>query len=105
MNCFCVLLAAATQILPPAQPKSGPGGADYPHQAVISKFYGKGGTAYWLFEPSSPAPTSAPLIVFNHGWILMEPRHYDAWIEHLVKRGNIVVLPRYQDSMFTSPTK
>ncbi|MBM3858310.1 MAG: alpha/beta hydrolase [Verrucomicrobia bacterium] len=104
MNLFSILLAAA-QILPPAQPKTGPGGAEYSHQAVVSKSYGKGGKAYWLFEPSNPAPTSAPVIVFNHGWILMEPRHYDAWIEHLVKRGNIVIFPRYQNSAFTSPTK
>jgi pimeloyl-ACP methyl ester carboxylesterase len=105
MNCLCALLAAATQILPPAQPKFGPGGAEYAHQAVVCKSHGKGGKAYWLFEPSNPAPTSAPLIVFNHGWILMEPRHYDAWIEHLVKRGNIVVFPRYQNSAFTSPAQ
>lgn len=104
MNLFCIFLVAAA-VLPPSQPKTGPGGADYAHQAVVSKLCGKGGKAYWLFEPSSPVPDRAPLIVFNHGWILMEPRHYDAWIEHLVKRGNIVVFPRYQNSMFTSPTK
>jgi len=103
MNHPCVLLALAAVVLPPSQSKSGPGGADYPHQTIVSKSYGKGGKAYWLFEPSSPAPERAPLVVFNHGWILMDPRPYDAWIEHLVKRGNIVVFPRYQNSMFTSP--
>jgi len=101
---FSILAIAADKPTPPAQPKSGPGGADYSHQAVVCKSYGTGGKAYWLFEPAEPTPERAPVIVFNHGWVLMEPRHYDAWIEHLVKRGNIVVFPRYQSSMFTSPS-
>jgi len=37
-----------------------------------------------------------PLIVFNHGWSAFFPIAYKAWIEHLVKRGNIIVYPRYQ---------
>lgn len=90
---------------PPAQPKSGPGGADYTHRAVVSKECGKGGTAYWLFEPGNPKPDRAPLIVFNHGWAVMQPRPYDAWIEHIVKRGNIVVYPRYQEGLLTPPAE
>ena len=84
----------------PNQPAYGPGGADYRHADVIQNFYGQGETAYWIFEPASPTPASAPLIVFGHGW-LGWPWSYGDWIEHLVRRGNIVVYPMYQDSIRT----
>jgi pimeloyl-ACP methyl ester carboxylesterase len=31
----------------------------------------------------------------------MNPLYYGAWIDHIVKRGNIVVFPRYQSSILT----
>jgi pimeloyl-ACP methyl ester carboxylesterase len=33
----------------------------------------------------------------------MTPEGYAAWIEHLVKRGNIVIYPRYQAALFSAP--
>jgi len=86
---------------PPAQPKTGPGGAEVSHQQVVSTFNGSGARAYWLYEPAAPKPVQAPLIVFNHGWGAMSPQPYTAWIDHLVKRGNIVIYPVYQDSRRT----
>jgi pimeloyl-ACP methyl ester carboxylesterase len=44
------------------------------------------------------------LIVFNHGWGVTNPRVYGAWIEHLVRRGNIVVYPSYQEQWRNPPT-
>jgi hypothetical protein len=58
--------------------------------------YGWGNFLFWIFEPTDPTPATAPLIVFNHGWAATQPLYYKAWVEHLVKRGNIVVYPRYQ---------
>ena len=63
--------------------------------------YGTGATRYWIFEPADPGPKNAPLIIFNHGWSAMEPKPYGAWIDHIVKRGNIVIYPVYQDSLRT----
>jgi pimeloyl-ACP methyl ester carboxylesterase len=65
--------------------------------------YGTGATRYWIFEPADPKPEIAPLVIFNHGWSAMEPKAYGAWIDHIVKRGNIVVYPVYQDSLRTPP--
>jgi pimeloyl-ACP methyl ester carboxylesterase len=88
---------------PPAQPASGPGGKQYIHSSVTKNRYGKGGQEYWLFEPDTPKPAAAaPVIVLLHGWGGMNPMYYGAWIDHLVKRGNIVVYPRYQASLLTS---
>lgn len=87
---------------PPSQPQTGPGGKQYIHASVVKNRYGKGGEEYWLFEPNSPKPKTAPLIVLLHGWGGMNPLYYGAWIDHLVKRGNIVVYPRYQANLLTS---
>ena len=81
---------------PPQQPPTGPGGSNYSHSGVRQSRYGFGARGFWIFEPTDPTPSSAPLIVFNHGWSAFFPVFYKAWIEHLVKRGNIVVYPRYQ---------
>jgi len=96
----CDVSVAAT---PPAQPPNGPGGSNYPHASVVKNVYGTGVDQYWIFEPADPAPVSAPLIVFNHGWGAVNPRGYGAWIEHLVRRGNIVVYPRYQEQWRSPP--
>src|SRR5262249_53753232 len=87
---------AAEAASPPAQALNGPGGAAYVCGGKKVTSYGDGDSQYWLFEPINPAPKSCPVIIFSHGWGAMEPRSYDGWIEHLVRRGNIVIYPRYQ---------
>lgn len=81
---------------PPSQPSDGPGGSNYSHAGVRQTRQGFGMRQFWVFEPSDPTPTKAPVIVFNHGWSAFFPFYYKEWIIHLVKRGNIVVFPRYQ---------
>ncbi|HET6980479.1 MAG TPA: alpha/beta fold hydrolase [Pyrinomonadaceae bacterium] len=92
----------AQSVTPPSQPQTGPGGKQYTHASVIKNRYGKGGLEYWIFEPDSPKPRTAPVIVFLHGWGGMNPLYYGAWVDHLVKRGNIVIYPRYQANLLTS---
>jgi acetyl esterase/lipase len=95
-------LGSVSQVpTPPAQPDSGPGGKQAPHAAVIKNRYGQGGKEYWIYEPDRPKPTTAPVVVFIHGWGGTNPLYYGAWIDHLVKRGNIVIFPRYQSSILT----
>lgn len=90
---------------PPQQPEVGPGGKQYAHANVTKNRYGTGGQEYWLFEPDNPKPKSAPMVVFMHGWGGVNPLHYGAWLEHLVRRGNIVIYPRYQNSLITPVTE
>src|SRR5215217_1982817 len=92
----------AQSVTPPLQPATGPGGKQYVHASVTKNRYGKGGQEYWIFEPDSPKPRTAPVIIFLHGWGGMNPLYYGAWLDHLVKRGNIVVYPRYQANLLTS---
>jgi len=104
LSLLTLIAQAQDERLGPEQPKSGPGGASYTHAAVIQSTYLKGDNEYWLFEPASPKPSKAlPVLVLLHGWGGMSPYGYGAWIEHLVRRGNIVIYPRYQASMVTLP--
>ena len=86
---------------PPLQPETGLGGKQQAHKAVIKNRYGKGGTEFWIYEPDQPRPASAPVVIFLHGWGGMNPLYYGAWIDHIVRRGNIVIYPRYQASILT----
>jgi acetyl esterase/lipase len=86
---------------PPAQPETGPGGKVETNKSVIKNRYGTGAKEYWIYEPDSPKPATAPVVVFLHGWGGMNPFYYGAWIDHLVKRGNIVIYPRYQGGLLT----
>src|SRR5215212_6836747 len=88
----------------PTQPTSGPGSTEArfggvtameqkkPHQFIAD---------YWLFVPSDPLAGSTtaepyPLVIFVHGLDEHDPAAYLAWIEHLVRRGAVVLYPEYQ---------
>jgi dienelactone hydrolase len=86
---------------PPNQPETGPGGRAETNKAVIKNRYGSGAKEFWIYEPDAPKPATAPVVVFLHGWGGMNPFYYGAWIDHLVKRGNIVIYPRYQGGLLT----
>lgn len=86
---------------PPSQPDTGPGSKQTLHAGVIKNRYERGGQEYWIYEPDKPKPARAPVVIFLHGWGGTNPLYYGAWIDHIVKRGNIVVFPRYQSSILT----
>lgn len=85
----------------PGQPAAGPGGGDYVHAKVNSARFGDGGDQYWLFQPADPEPAEAPVVVFLHGFGGIEPRSYGSWIQHIVRKGHIVIYPRYQASLLS----
>ncbi len=89
----------------PVQSATGPGGAAYLHNQVVFSDFAKKADGYWLFEPASPRPDSAHVVVFNHGYAAINPMAYGNWIEHLVRKGNIVIYPRYQRNMFFPATE
>jgi pimeloyl-ACP methyl ester carboxylesterase len=72
-----------------------------PHASLTKHRYDSGGLEYWLYEPDGPRPRSAPVIVFFHGWGGTNPAGYGAWLDHMVRRGNIVIYPRYQADLGT----
>ncbi len=103
---FCSLLFITELVFSqsqPAQPTSGPGGSDYTHADVIMHNYATQPDGFFIFEPASPAPDSANVVVFIHGLDIVNPYLYGAWINHLVKQGNIVIYPKYQDAASVVP--
>ncbi len=100
---FLILLSISlrAQITQPTQPASGPGGSDYPFGGVTQYDYGTNGNGgdFWLYEPNSPTPDSANVVVFIHGLGETNPKLYGAFIKHLVRKGNIVIYPRYQKDL------
>jgi len=98
---FLGFAAANAAPTPPAQPATGPGGADYTYARVASHSSGDDGDDVTVFWPEKSAGASLPVIVFAHGWGALKPEHYLGWIHHLVRRGAIVLYPRYQDNLRT----
>lgn len=91
-------------ITPPGQPLTGPGGSDYTSDSVRIIDLAENGSGCWIFLPVAPSPTVAPVIVFTHGYGCINPMIYGQWIRHLVRKGNIVIYPRYQtDLVFPRP--
>ena len=100
---ICALLFGFYQIAT-AQP---PDTSDYRHAEVVcTDSFSHEPDGFWLFEPAAPVPAAANVIVFLHGYGGYNPMIYGAWIDHLVRQGNIVIYPRYQrNMMFPSPKK
>ncbi|MBN9061602.1 MAG: alpha/beta hydrolase [Rhizobiales bacterium] len=90
--------APALATTPPAQPKDGPAGADYPIQTgdVTKEAYGAGARQVFVFRPTRGFDGPRPAVVFGHAVNAFNPLLYGAWIDHLARHGTIVVFPRYQ---------
>ena len=90
----------------PEQPSNGPGGAMYIVDSVVMEDFAKKPQGYWIFRPDQVTTAFKELIVFNHGYGAYNPMIYGAWLKHLVRRGNIIVFPRYQRNVVSpSPKK
>lgn len=83
---------------PATQPEKGPGGTEYNHKSVEVTQRGEGAKTYWLYTPAEPKLEKAPVVMFIHGYGQLTPDNYVGWIHHIVKRGSIVVYPKYQDT-------
>lgn len=104
ISAFYFPLASAGAVAQPAQPTNGPGGADYLYAKVASHATGSGDGDSFVFWPEdAPKGAKLPTLVFTHGWGAMKPDYYQAWIDHLVRKGVIVIYPRYQAGLRTQP--
>ncbi|MBN4071250.1 T9SS type A sorting domain-containing protein [Crocinitomix catalasitica] len=90
------------QITPPLQPSFGPGGDNYSHASYDSTRYGVDITdMYWLFEPNSPQPDSAAVVVVWHGMTTETDstqviNMHLGLVKHLARKGYNVIYPLYQ---------
>lgn len=57
----------------------------------------------YIFTPNSLVNKQLPIVIFQHGWMGMNPRSFGALIDMLVRRGTVVIYPVYQNGQATSP--
>jgi dienelactone hydrolase len=87
---------------PPGQADTGYGSTEH----YITETYTRAsvgndtdGTRAWYFVPDKlKDTTTAPAVIFLHGYTAIAPETYYGHIEHLAKQGYIVIYPAYQRS-------
>ncbi|MCJ2138188.1 alpha/beta hydrolase [Methylobacterium sp. J-026] len=95
---------SARAATPPPQPADGPGSFGDRKAAVTKRLLGRGAAGSFAFYTAGAAPdVGRPVAVFLHGWGVVNPQSYGAWIDHLARQGWLVILPRFQDVNRTRP--
>lgn len=100
-------VCAALCVVPGAGSLTGCGGGSDGEQArpeparVVSERVGSGAQSSYVVRPASDGPL--PVVLFLHGWGGTLPATYGPWLDHLARAGNVVIYPRYQDSVLTPP--
>jgi dienelactone hydrolase len=94
-----VSLAApwAQAATPPKQPEQGPGGRDYKVTDVVKRGVGTVSSGTFVFHGSDTPERPRPVVIFLHSWGAVNPGLYGGWIEHLARKGHLVLFPRFQD--------
>jgi hypothetical protein len=108
---FLVTTSACNLPVPPTQPATGPGGSQYLHAdvATYGPYYAEGSGdpeayLYYTFEPASPKPDTAPVVLFLHALFAYNPQTYAKLMQQMVMKGYTVVWPMY-DAGFQKPDK
>jgi dienelactone hydrolase len=95
--------SAAFAATPPAQPKSGPGGAENAGAEVVKRAVGTQSAYSYAYYTAGKPETPRPVVVFLHGWGATNPMVYGGWIDHLARRGYLVLFPAFQEVGRTRP--
>jgi acetyl esterase/lipase len=64
---------------------------------VRVRTYGHGVQDAIVLSPRRGDGVARPAVLFLHGWLATNPRYYLPWLVHLVREGNVVIHPNYQD--------
>jgi acetyl esterase/lipase len=89
---------------PPLQPKSGPGGLDYVATDVTKRAVGTASSASFVFHGAGTAAEPRPVIILLHAWGAVNPQIYGGLIDHLARKGYLVLWPRFQELGKTRPS-
>ncbi|NIX76551.1 chlorophyllase/cutinase-like alpha/beta fold protein [Microvirga terricola] len=99
----CLAAPVALAASPPKQPAEGPGGTDYKVAEVTKRAVGTASAAAYIFHAAGAAAEPRPVVVFLHSWGATNPGLYGGWIEHLARKGHLVIVPRFQEVNRTKP--
>lgn len=102
---FVAFTSMAQAASPPAQPAEGPGGLGDRKASVVKRVLGRPSAPTFAFYAAGPAPEAGrPVAVLLHGWGVVNPQSYGAWIDHLARQGWLVLFPRFQEVNRTRPS-
>jgi dienelactone hydrolase len=93
----CLAAPLARAATPPKQPEQGPGGADYKISEVTKRAVGTASAGTFVFHGAGRAAAPRPVVVFFHSWGAVNPALYGGWIDHLARKGYLVLFPRFQE--------
>lgn len=100
---FTFAVRPAMAATPPAQPKSGPGGADNPTAEIVKRAVGQASNVTFVYYAAGVPSAPRPVVVLLHAWGTINPSAYGGWIDHLARRGFLVLFPSFQDIGRTRP--
>jgi dienelactone hydrolase len=93
----CLAAPSAEAATPPKQPEQGPGGSDYKITEVTKRGIGTASAGTYVFHGAEQAAEPRPVVIFLHSWGAVSPGIYGGWIDHLARKGNLVLFPRFQE--------
>ena len=92
---------SARTIVQPKPLAKGPGSLRYKHKDWRVSEGGEGADAWIAFEPVRPKPGRAPLAIVTHGYGEFSGyARLHELIRHTVRKGNVVIFPRWQIGEF-----
>lgn len=90
---LCLFPAAAHAVDPPSKP-------DYAYISPDFSVHQLGscvdGSRVYVYQPDTPKPGGADVVVYMHGFAATRPTLYQGHMEHLVQQGNYVLFPQFQ---------
>lgn len=101
----CLGAANAVAATPPPQPRSGPGGLDNASAEVVKRGVGRASAATYVYHLTGDAAEPRPVVVLLHAWGAVNPSAYGGWIDHLARRGFLVLAPAFQEIGRTRPVE
>lgn len=106
-RCWLISIAIVATIFARMARSEDPDAAPYlaaeRHAHVRVRALGAGAERAYVVLPDQPEVQWAPLVILLHGWLGMNPKNFGALIDHLARRGAVVVYPVYQDGERTAP--
>lgn len=91
-----LMVAPVFAAAPPPQPKTGPGASLDATTDVVKRSVGRVSSATYVYHlAAAPAEPRAVVVLF-HAWGAVNPVVYGGWIEHLARRGHLVLVPDFQ---------
>ena len=95
----------ASALTSPTQPKTGPGAPLDATGEVAKRAVGKPGDVTYVYHMASAPEKARSVVVFLHAWGASNPIVYGAWIDHLARRGHLVLFPGFQEVGSTKPNE